>query len=109
MSAPYILQELVSDIVHTYPDARIDFAPLPSGVCILATSLHGRDFELDYNPKRSTGVSENFQDTPPFIGHDEVFDTLEAGIVRFKSFLADAVQTAAPCEAYVLNDKPLSQ
>ena len=111
MSAPRPLQDLISDIVHLYPDATLEFDPLPSGVCILDVALNGRAFEMDYNPKRSTGVSENFPNTPPFIGHDEVFPSLDDAISRFKALLADAAlhEPAATSTAFVMHDKPISK
>ncbi len=111
MSTPRELQELVADIIRTYPSAQFEYDPLPSGVCLLAVSLNGRDFELDYSPKRETGVSENFPDTPPFVGHDEVFASLDAAVAHFKSLLADAELHGDPARtrsAYVMHDKPIS-
>ena len=111
MSAPIQLQDLVSEIAHSYPDAKFELDPLSSGVCILTVTLNGREFVIDYNPKRRTGVSENFHDTPPFVGHDEVFETLDAGVNRFKAFLADAAlhESAVSRTAFVLHDKPISK
>ena len=111
MKNPIQLQDLVSEIVRDYPTARFDFKPLPSGVCLLYVVLNGREFELDYSPNRETGVSENFEDTPPFIGHDEVFPTIDEAIVRFKAFLADAAlhESAASSAAFVMHDKPISK
>ena len=110
MTTPRQLQDLISDIAHLYPAARFEFSPLPSGVCFLWLSLNGRDFVIEYDPKRSTGVSENFPNTPPFVGHDEVFPSLDQAIARFKAFLADAAgnETAPAGAALVLHDKPIS-
>ncbi len=110
MKTPIQLQELVWEIVRTYPTAKFDFNPLPSGVCLLYVVLNGREFEFDYSPNGETGVSENFEDTPPFIGQDEVFPTVDEAVTRFKAFLADAAlnESAAP-QAYVMHDKPISK
>ena len=112
MNTPTQLQELVTEIIRVYPTAKFEFDPLPSGVCLLYVVLNGREFELDYSPHRVTGVSENFEDTPPFIGHDEVFPTVGEAVVRFKSLLSDAALHAAPSRmstAFVMHDKPISQ
>ena len=111
MNTPIQLQELVAEIVRVYPTARFEFKPLPSGVCLLYVVLNGREFELDYSPNRVTGVSENFEDTPPFIGHDEVFPTIDEAIARFKAFLADAAlnESAVSSTAFVMHDKPISK
>ena len=95
MKAPKRLQELVGEIVEEFPQARFTFDPLPSGVCLLDVCLGRRNFELDYNPTRGTGVSENFDDTPPFTGHDEAFDSVDEAAKHFKSLLADAARTEA--------------
>lgn len=104
MSAPVEMQSLVGEIARTYPSAHIDFDPLPSGVSFLYVTVGERDFEMEYDPERGVGVSENFPDTPPFIGHDEAFDSLAAGIERFKAMLAEAARNE-PAGAYVLHDK----
>lgn len=111
MSTPHQLQALVSDIINNHPSAQFEYDPLPSGVCILAVTLNGREFELDYHPKNGTGVSENFADTPPFIGHDELFVSLDDATARFKALLTDAVLHGDPMRtrtAYVMHDKPIS-
>ena len=106
MSTPAQLQDLVGEIVRNFPSAQIEWDPFPSGVCVLYVTLNGRDFELEYDPKRGTGISENKEDTSPFIGHDEAFDSIEAAVRRFKALLADAVRTeTAP--AMALHDKKL--
>ena len=66
---------------------------LPSGVCFLDVWFGRRNFELEYHPTQGTGVSENFDDTPPFIGHDVAFDSLDEAAEHFKSLLADAART----------------
>jgi hypothetical protein len=104
MSAPVELQDLIAEIVRTHPSAHIEFDPVPSGVCFLWVSIGDRDFVIEYNPKRETGVSENFPDTPPFIGHDEAFASLADAIRRFKAMLAEAARTE-PANAFVLHDK----
>ena len=50
---------------------------------------------MEYSPTRGTGVSENFDDTPPFIGHDVAFDSLDEATNHFKSLLAEAARTEA--------------
>lgn len=95
MKAPQRLQQLVGEIIEEFPEARFEFNPLPSGVCWLNVSFGGRNFELEYSPTRGTGVSENFDDTPPFIGHDAAFDSLDDAAKHFKSLLTDAVRTKA--------------
>ena len=78
-----------------FPQAQIDFDPLPSGVCWLNVWFGRRNFEMEYSPTRGTGVSENFDHTPPFIGHDEAFDSLDEAASHFKALLADAARTEA--------------
>ena len=95
MKIPEKLQQLVAQIMEQFPLAQIDFNPLPSGVCWLNVSYGRRHFELEYSPTRGTGVSENFEDTPPFIGHDQAFDSIDQGINHFKSLLVDAERTEA--------------
>lgn len=85
---------------------------MPSGVCMMWVSLNGRDFVIDYHPKEGTGVSENTPDTPAFVGHDEVFESLDAAVARFKSLLADAELRGDPARVstdFVMHDKPISQ
>jgi hypothetical protein len=50
---------------------------------------------MEYSPTGGTGVSENFDDTPPFIGHDKAFDSLNEAASHFKLLLADAARTEA--------------
>src|SRR6266566_6569801 len=95
MSVPKQLQSLTAEIMDQFPLAQIDFNPMPSGVCWLNVWLGRRNFEIEYNPTRGTGVSENFDDTPPFIGHDAAFDSFDEAAQHFKSLLADAARTEA--------------
>ena len=92
MKTPLELQDLVADVVHSYPPAQFEFDPLPSGVCFFWLTLNGHSFVLEYHPTQGTGVSENFPDTPPFIGHDEAFDSLGDAVRRFKTLLDDALR-----------------
>lgn len=92
MNVPLQLQRLVGEIVREFPASIIRWNPLPSGVCVLNVSSNGRDFELDYSPAEGTGVSENYSDTPPFVGHDEVFESLDVAVDRFKTLLASAAR-----------------
>src|SRR5437868_3496245 len=86
-------KDLIGDILDKFPQAHLEFDPPPSGVCFLDVWFGRRNFELEYHPTRGTGVSENFDDTPPFIGHDVAFDSLDKAAEHFKSLLADAVRT----------------
>src|SRR5215207_10489396 len=90
MSTPSELQELVAEIVRDYPGAKLQFDPLPSGVCFLWATLHERNFVLEYSPRQGVGVSENFPDTPPFVGHDVAFERLPDGIAKFRELLESA-------------------
>jgi hypothetical protein len=107
MKTPKRLQQLLSEIASEFPEATIHFKPLPSGVCWIDVWFGRRNFEMEYSPTRGTGISENFDDTPPFIGHDEAFDSLDEAAERFKSLLADATRTEAEHlpQAFVLHDK----
>jgi len=93
MKVPKGLQQLVGEIMENHPQAQIEFDPLPSGVCWLEVWFGRRNFQLEYHPTQGTGVSENFDDTPPFIRHDRAFDSLEAAAAHFKSLLTDAART----------------
>lgn len=104
MSAPAELQDFVGEVAHDFPSAHIEFDPLLSGVCFLWVSLASRNFVIEYSPKQGTGVSENLPDTPPFIGHDEAFDSLTDGIARMRSMLVEAARSET-AQAYVLHDK----
>lgn len=107
MKVPKQLQRLISGILEEFPRAQIEFDPLPSGVCLLDVWYGRRNFELDYHPTQGTGVSENFDDTPPFIGSDKAFDSLDEAVGHFKSLLADAAQTEADHlpKAFVLREE----
>jgi len=107
MSTPIHLQKLVAEIVRDFPSAHVEWDPYSSGAGILYVTLKGREFELDYSPERGTGVSENFEDTPPFVGHDEAFDSLDRAVERFKELLASAArgEKALPSAAMALHDK----
>jgi hypothetical protein len=110
VSAPIQLQDLIADVAHVYPSAQFEFDPLPSGVCFLWVTLNHRNFVIEYDPKQGVGVSENLPDTPPFVGHDEAYDTLEEGIARFKALLGDAARAApSAAPALALHDKPISK
>ena len=104
MKTPKEIQDLVGEVAHL-PSAGLDFDPLPSGVCFLWVTI-GRRL-LEYHPTEGTGISENFADTPPFVGHDEAFDSLDEAIKHFKSLLADAERTEANYEpqAYAFRDE----
>ncbi len=92
MNTPLQLQDLVAEIVHTYPSAQMELDPLPSGVCFLWATVADRNFVLEFHPKQGTGVSENLPSTPPFVGHDHGFDSLDEAVKRFKQMLAKAAQ-----------------
>ena len=112
MTIPIQLQNLVAEIVRDFPSARIEFDPFPSGVCVLYAVLNGREFELEYSPQRGTGVSENFEDTPPFIGAEEGFDSLDEAISRFKEFLVSAARGEKRTSQFAtmaLHDKDISK
>jgi hypothetical protein len=94
MKTPKEIQDLIGEVAHL-PSGRLEFDPLPSGVCFLWVTIGRRHFVLEYDPKEGTGVSENFADTPPFVGHEKVFDSLEKAIRHFKSLLSDAERTEA--------------
>lgn len=106
MSTPRQIQDVVAEIAHLYPSTQIKLSPLPSGVCFLWATLGARSFVIEYDPKRGAGVSENFPDTPLCVGHDEVYQSLDEGIARFKALLADAARTE-PASAMALHDKKL--
>ena len=97
MKTPQKIQDLIGEVAHL-PSGRLKFDPLPSGVCFLWVTVGRRHFVLEYHPTEGTGVSENFDDTPPFVGHDLAFDSLDEGINHFKSLLADAAHTEANYE-----------
>jgi hypothetical protein len=103
------IQDLIGEIAHEYSCQRLEMDPLPSGVCFVRVTIGRRHFVLEYAPKEGAGVSENFADTPAFVGHDAAFDSLDEGIKHFKSLLADAERTEADYEpqAYALHDQSL--
>jgi hypothetical protein len=90
MKTPSELQNLISEVAHAYPTAQLEYDPLPSGVCFFWVTVNERNFVLEYHPTQGVGVSENLPATPPFVGHDEAFDSLAAGIERFRSRLSEA-------------------
>lgn len=108
MKAPKLLQELVAQVLEEYPQAQLGFDPFPSGVCVLNVWLGRRNFELEYDPARGTGVSENKDDTAPFIGHEAAFSSLEEAIQRLKQLLSDAAKTEAEHlpTALAMREKP---
>ena len=65
-------------------------------------TLGRRQFVLEYHPTEGTGVSENFDDTPPFVGHDVAYDSLDEAISHFKTLLADAARTEGDYEPKAL-------
>ncbi|HEY2082287.1 MAG TPA: hypothetical protein VGI88_05840 [Verrucomicrobiae bacterium] len=89
------IQDLIGEIAHGYSCRRLEVDPLPSGVCFIHVTIGRRHFVLEYHPKEGTGVSENVANTPAFVGHDTVFDSLEKAIHHFKSLLNDAEHTEA--------------
>ena len=92
MNPPIELQDFVSELVHSYPRAELQFRPLPSGVCFLWITLRERNFVLEYDPKRGVGISENLPTTPPFVGHDEAYPKLEDGLNKLRSLLRSVAQ-----------------
>ena len=95
MKTPQQIQDLVAEMVHCHPSARLDFDPLPSGVCFLWVTVEGRSFVLEYDPKRGTGVSENLSDTPVFAGHDHGFDSIDQAVTFFKQMVHKAAEESA--------------
>jgi hypothetical protein len=87
---PNPLQKLISEVAESYPGARIEFDPLPSGVCFLDVWIGERMFDLEFNPVQGVGVSEIREDTPPFTGHDHTFAALDQAVIFYKQLLADA-------------------
>ena len=92
MKTPPQLQDLVAEMVHAYPSARLDFDPLPSGVCFFWITVEGRNFCLEYHPTQGTGVSENLPETPLFSGHDHGFDSLDKAVEFFKQMISKAAE-----------------
>jgi hypothetical protein len=108
MKTPKAIQRLVGDVMDQFSEAEIEFEPMPSGACWINVWYGRRNFELEYSPTRGTGVSENFDDTPPFVGHDRAFDSLDEAVNHFKTLLADAARTEAehlPQEFVLSEDK----
>jgi hypothetical protein len=107
MKTPDKIKDLVGAATDICPDARLKFQSLPSGVSFSRVGIGRRHFVLEYHPVEGTGVSENFDDTPPFVGHDAVFKSLDQAIEHFKSLLASAARTEADHlpQPFVLNDK----
>ena len=93
MNTPLPLQDLVADIVHTHTSARLELDPMPSGVCFLWVWLGGRNFVLEFDPKRGAGVSENNSSSPAFAGHDRAFASLEEAVRDFKRLLSQTSST----------------
>jgi hypothetical protein len=107
MNTPEKIQNLIGEIAHMPACGRLELSPLPSGVCFVRVTIGRRNFVLEYDPKAGTGVSENFPSTPPFVGHDEAYASLEDAVRHFKSLLHDAERTEAGYSpaAFVLNEK----
>ena len=105
MTTPDKIQDLVAEIVHAYPAAHLELDPLPSGVCFLWVTLSSRNFVLEYHPREGTGVSENLPDTPPFVGHDQAFHSLDEAIFCFRQLLAVAARSQPQETAATLHDR----
>jgi hypothetical protein len=97
MSSPKAIQDLIGEVAHLNASGRMEFDPLPSGVCFLWVTVGRRYFVLEYHPTEGIGVSENFKDSPPFGGHDMAFESMDGAISHFKSLLAYAERTEAGC------------
>jgi hypothetical protein len=104
MNSPVQLQDLIATVAHRHPSAQLEFDPLPSGVCFLWVTVAERNFVLEYNPKEGAGVSENFPDTPLFVGHDHAYESLDPAVQHFLKILAEAEQ-AERTAPLVLHDK----
>lgn len=96
MNTPFPIRDFVSDIAHDHPSAQLELNPLPSGVRFLWVTLAGRNFVLEYHPSEGTGVSENLPDTPPFVGHDRAFASLEEAITELRGLLANTFRDSDP-------------
>ena len=108
MKTPEKIQDMIGEIAHLHSSAHLKVSPLPSGVCFVRATIGRRNFVLEYHPKEGAGVSENFADTPPFVGHDAAFDSLDEAINHFKSLLANAECTEADYEpkVFALREEP---
>jgi len=106
MKTPEKIQDLIGEMAHHYACDHLEAHPLPSGVCFVRATIGRRHFVLEYDPAEGAGVSENFPDTPPFVGHDSVFNSLDEAILHFTSLLADATRTEANYSptAFVLHE-----
>ena len=101
MKTPLELQDLVADVVHSYPPAQFEFDPLPSGVCFFWLTLNGHSFVLEYHPTQGTGVSENFPSSvrtlrraaARVMGHERT--ALAEPTLTFKRTIVDAPQRGA--------------
>ena len=109
MNSPKLIQDLIGEVAHLDGANRLEFDPLPSGVCFLWVTVGRRHFALEYHPTEGIGVSENFKDTLPFVGHDMAFDSLDDAINHFKSLLSDAKRTEAnySAEPFALHEHNL--
>ena len=107
MNTPQQIQDLIGEIAHLPACRRLELNPLPSGVCFVRVTIGHRNFVLEYDPVAGTGLSENFHDTPPFIGHDAAYASLDEAINQFRTLLQDAEHTEADYSprAFVLNEK----
>ena len=104
MNTPSEIQDLMREISRRNDCRRMEFSPLPSGVCFLRVAIGHRNFVLEYHPVEGTGVSENAPNTPAFVGHDVVFDSLNAAINHFKSLLDNAAHTANYAQEFALRE-----
>lgn len=107
MKTPDEIKGLMSAVTDICPDASLRFHALPSGICFVRVAIGRRHFVLEYHPVEGAGISENLDDTPGFVGHDDVFKSLPEAVEHFKSLLASAAKTEADHlpQPFVLNDK----
>ena len=76
---PPRLLSVIQDLRQLAPQLALDLRLLPSRVAFLNVYPGAREFVLEYDPTRGTGISENTDDTLPFDnGHERVFDTVES-------------------------------
>ena len=61
----------------------------------LTSGLAGVISNWNTIPRVAQAYLENFEDTPPFIGHDAAFDSFDEAAQHFKSLVADAARTEA--------------